>query len=85
MKLPTEQHAEHSEIETEKQSGRRSACHDESLQYIIHSKYLEAASKQDKGVIRKPCKHYTEPAVAKINRNVCLDIRFRGQKDKEEQ
>ena len=26
MKLPTEQHAEHSEIETEKQSRRRSAC-----------------------------------------------------------
>ena len=45
MKLPTEQHAEHSEIETEKQSGRRSTCYDETLQYIIHNKYLVPQSK----------------------------------------
>ena len=56
--------------------------YDETLQHIIHNKYLEGASKQDKSD-SKTSKHYTEPemvsctesAVAKINSKLCLHIK----------
>ena len=50
MKLLAEQHAEHLEIETEKQNGRRSA-YVMKLSNTSYTTYLEGALKQDKGVI----------------------------------
>ena len=37
---------------------RRSACTTKTLQYLMHGRYPEGSSKQDKGVIRKRSKHY---------------------------
>ena len=62
MELLAEQPAEQleSDFETESdgETEKEERMYDETLQYLMHGRYPEGASKQDKGVIRKRSKHY---------------------------
>ena len=59
MELPAEQPADHSDFETESNGEtEEERMYDETLQYLMHDKYPECASKQDKGVILKRSKYY---------------------------
>ena len=57
MKLLAEQPAEHSDFDFETESDgeteKEERMYDETLQYFMHGRYPEGASKQDKGVIQK--------------------------------
>ena len=55
----TEQPAEQLDFETESdgETEEEERMYDETLQYLMHGRYPEGASKQDKGVIRKRSKH----------------------------
>ena len=57
MDLPSEQPAE-IETESDGETEKEERLYDETLQYLMHDRYPEGASKQDKGVIRKRSKHY---------------------------
>ena len=60
MELLAEQPAEHSDFETEREgeTEKEKRMYDETLQYLMHGRYPEGVSKQDKGVIWKCAKHY---------------------------
>ena len=62
MELLAEQPAEQleSDFETESdgETEKEERMYDETLQYLMHGRYPEGASKQDKGVIQKRSKHY---------------------------
>ena len=48
MELPTEQSAEHSDFETDSdgETEKEERMYDETLQYLMHDKYPEGASKE---------------------------------------
>ena len=52
MNLPSEQPAE-IETESDGETEKEERLYDETLQYLMHDRYPEGASKQDNGVICK--------------------------------
>ena len=74
MELLAKQPAEHSNFETEinEETEKEEHVYNKTLQYFMHDRYPEGASKQEKGVIWKCYKHYrancTEFAVVKITK-----------------
>ena len=77
MKLPTKQHAEHSEIETEKQSGRRSTCMMKlsNTSYTTNTWCLKARQRSDSKTLQALYRARVCSIKNKQEGCLCLDIK----------